>query len=40
MVTRKDKLSGKKPARLSKGKRIHARRLKQEARKLAGTTRT
>jgi hypothetical protein len=39
MATKKDKLSAKKQVRLSKGKRIHTRRLKQEARKLAGTTR-
>ncbi len=39
MATEKAKLNEKKPVRLSKGKRIHARRLKQEARKTAGTTR-
>ena len=32
------KSSGTKPKRLSKSKRTHVRRLKQEARKTAGTT--
>jgi hypothetical protein len=41
MVTKKGKLSKSdetKPKRSSKGKRKHVRRLKQEARKTAGTT--
>ncbi|MGD0753223.1 MAG: hypothetical protein ABSA23_17700 [Anaerolineales bacterium] len=33
-----DKLSETKTKRASKSKRIHVRRLKQEARKTAGTT--
>jgi hypothetical protein len=33
-----DKVSETKPKRASKSKRIHVRRLKQEARKTAGTT--
>ena len=36
MATKTDKASEKKPKRLSKGKRIHVRRLKQEARKAVG----
>ncbi len=39
MATKKDKLSEKKPKRLSKGKRTHVRRLKQEARKSVGAPR-
>ncbi len=31
--------NGTKPKRLSKGKRTHVRRLKQEARKMAGVPR-
>jgi hypothetical protein len=44
MATKTGKLSetgksdGTKPKRSSKGKRKHVRRLKQEARKTAGTT--
>lgn len=36
MATKTDKSSATKTKRLSKGKRIHTRRLKQEARKTAG----
>jgi hypothetical protein len=36
--TRTDKQSETKPKRASKSKRTHVRRLKQEARKTAGTT--
>ncbi len=39
MATKKEKSSEKKPKRLAKGSRTHTRRLKQEARKTAGTTR-
>ena len=39
METKTDKLSKAKPRRLSKGSRKHIRRMKQEARKTAGTTR-
>jgi hypothetical protein len=38
MATKTGKSSETKPKRLSKGKRTHVRRLKQEARKAAGTT--
>jgi hypothetical protein len=38
MATKKDKANETKPKRLSKSKRTHVRRLKQEARKTAGTT--
>jgi hypothetical protein len=38
MAIKKVKADEKKLKRLSKGKRTHARRLKQEARKFAGTT--
>jgi hypothetical protein len=38
MATRKGKLGEVKPKRASKSKRIHVRRLKQEARKTAGIT--
>ncbi len=38
MTTKTDKSSKTKPKRLSKGMRTHVRRLKQEARKTAGTT--
>ena len=38
MATKTSKSSETKPKRLSKGKRTHTRRLKQEARKTAGTT--
>jgi hypothetical protein len=37
VATKTDK-PGKKTKRLSKSKRMHVRRLKQEARKTAGTT--
>jgi hypothetical protein len=37
-TTKTNKASEAKPKRLSKGKRTHVRRLKQEARKTAGTT--
>jgi hypothetical protein len=40
MATEIDKLNTTKLKRLSKGKRIHIRRLKQEARKTAGITPT
>jgi len=40
MATKNDKLNETKLKRLSKGKRIHMRRLKQEARKMAGITPT
>jgi hypothetical protein len=40
MATKIDKLNEMKLKRLSKGKRIHIRRLKQEARKTAGITPT
>ena len=36
--TKTDKASETKPKRASKSKRTHVRRLKQEARKTAGTT--
>ena len=39
MASKKEKETVKKPKRLSKGVRTHARRVKQEARKTAGTTR-
>jgi hypothetical protein len=39
MASKKEKETVKKPKRLSKGLRTHTRRLKQEARKTAGTTR-
>jgi hypothetical protein len=39
MAIKKVKSDGKKPKRLSKGKRTHARRLKQEARKTVGAPR-
>jgi hypothetical protein len=38
MATKAGKSSEKKTKRLSKGKRTHVRRLKQEARKTVGTT--
>ena len=38
MATIKDKSSINKPKRASKSKRLHTRRMKQEARKTAGTT--
>ena len=38
MATKTGKLVEKKPKRASKSKRIHVRRLKQEARKTVGTT--
>jgi hypothetical protein len=38
MATKTDKANETKPKRLSKSKRTHVRRLKQEARKTAGTT--
>jgi hypothetical protein len=38
MTTKTDKPDKKKVKRMSKGKRTHARRLKSEARKTAGTT--
>ncbi len=38
MPTKTSKPGEIKPKRLSKSKRTHARRLKQEARKTAGTT--
>jgi len=38
MATKTGKSNEMKPKRLSKGKRTHVRRLKQEARKTAGTT--
>jgi hypothetical protein len=38
MVTKTGKSGETKPKRSSKGKRKHVRRLKQEARKTAGTT--
>jgi hypothetical protein len=38
MATKTGKLVEKKPKRASKSARIHVRRLKQEARKTAGTT--
>jgi hypothetical protein len=38
MGTKTDKSSETKPKRASKSKRIHVRRLKQEARMTAGTT--
>jgi hypothetical protein len=37
--TKTDKSGETKPKRSSKGKRTHVRRMKQEARKTAGTTR-
>jgi hypothetical protein len=40
MATKIDKLDETKLKRLSRGKRIHIRRLKQEARKTAGITPT
>ena len=38
MATKSGKSSATKPKRSSKGMRTHVRRLKQEARKTAGTT--
>jgi hypothetical protein len=38
MAIKTGKSSATKPKRLSKGKRTHVRRMKQEARKSAGTT--
>ncbi len=38
MATTTDKAGGIKPKRASKSKRMHIRRVKQEARKTAGTT--
>jgi hypothetical protein len=38
MATKTDKPGTKKIKRLSNGKRTHVRRLKQEARKTAGTS--
>jgi hypothetical protein len=38
MATKTRKLGQIKPKRASKSKRIHVRRLKQEARKTTGTT--
>jgi hypothetical protein len=38
MVTKTDKSGVMKPKRSSKGMRKHVRRMKQEARKTAGTT--
>jgi hypothetical protein len=38
MATKTGKVGKVKPKRASKSKRIHVRRLKQEARKTAGTT--
>jgi len=40
MANKTGKLGERKPKRLSKSKRTHVRRLKQEARKTAGTTPT
>ena len=37
-IKKTDKASETKPKRASKSQRIHTRRLKQEARKTAGTT--
>jgi len=39
MATKKEEVTVKKSKRMSKGVRTHARRVKQEARKTAGTTR-
>ena len=38
MATKTDKSNETKPKQASKSKRTHVRRLKQEARKTAGTT--
>ncbi len=38
MATKTDKTSAIKPKRASKSKRTHIRRMKQEVRKTAGTT--
>ena len=38
MATKTDKAGETKPKRLSKSKRTHVRRMKQEARKTAGIT--
>jgi len=40
MATKTGKLNAGKPKRLSKGKRKHVRRMKQEARKTAGISHT
>ena len=38
MAAKTDKANEVKPKRASKSKRMHVRRMKQEARKTAGTT--
>jgi hypothetical protein len=38
MATKTGKANEKKPKRASKSQRLHVRRMKQEARKTAGTT--